>query len=619
MKPITTTYKPAPVSVLDISEFKGIDLYNSPSNVEVYRSPDAPNMIRDEVGKVRKRIGYYHVKTYDGAINGVHFFGTTKIVHAGTKLYIGDTAIYTSMNNNRSKSWQLSKKLFIMDGKEFLVYGEFDGSNQLKKVSDVAYIPKIIINRTPTGGGTTLEPINLLQSKWTEEFLGTSTGKDYQLTTGGLDATLVTAQKLNSDGSWTNLSETTHFTVDRTIGKVTFITAPGVTPITGEGNVRITASKDRTGYKDKINKCDISILYGVNGAADRIFASGNPDFPNYDWYSQMNDPTYFGDTWYSILGSDNSPIMGYSIAADRLTAHKQAGDDGRNAIMRSGTLLENQAAFPIVATLQGEGAISKYAFAYLQNEPLFLTKLGVYAITPADITGERYAQGRSFYIDKALQEEANIQSAVGFSYNNFYFLAINGNIYILDGLQKTYERNAPQSAFQYECYLWKTINVRLFWEENGELHFGNSGGQVFSFYSDSTDQESFNDNEEPIEAYWELPDIDGKAFYKNKTFKHISSRLASAVSTGVKIYVQKKGVWYEIYDSQGRARYFSWSRFNWAKFTWSGDSTPRTLNSKIKVKRVDKARYRLLNNELNEPFGLYHMALEYTVDGDYEG
>ena len=114
MKPITRSFKPSPISVLDISQLKGIDLYNSASNVEVFRSPDAPNMIRDEVGKVRKRTGYYHVKTYDGQINGVHFYGTTKIVHAGTKLYIGDSVLYSSMKDARSKSWQIAQKLFLL-------------------------------------------------------------------------------------------------------------------------------------------------------------------------------------------------------------------------------------------------------------------------------------------------------------------------------------------------------------------------------------------------------------------------------------------------------------------------------------------------------------------------
>lgn len=157
------------------------------------------------------------------------------------------------------------------------------------------------------------------------------------------------------------------------------------------------------------------------------------------------------------------------------------------------------------------------------------------------------------------------------------------------------------------------------WEENEALNFGNASGEVYAFYSDADVAISYSDNGNPIEAYWDLPDVDGNNFYKNKTFTHISIRLAAAAVTGVIISVQRKGAWYVIYDSKGKARFFSWSNLTWSKFSWSGDPTPRTLNSRIKVKRVDKASYRFKNNVLNEPFGIFNLALEYTVDGNYKG
>lgn len=72
-----------------VESFRGVDLNNSPSNVDKSRSPEAPNMIRDQVGKVRKRTGYTTKATVSGgaAINGVHRLGDEVLVHAGTKLY----------------------------------------------------------------------------------------------------------------------------------------------------------------------------------------------------------------------------------------------------------------------------------------------------------------------------------------------------------------------------------------------------------------------------------------------------------------------------------------------------------------------------------------------------
>ena len=72
-----------------VEAFRGVDLNNSPSNVGKSRSPEAPNMIRDQVGKVRKRTGYTTKVTASGgaAINGVHRLGDVLFIHAGTKLY----------------------------------------------------------------------------------------------------------------------------------------------------------------------------------------------------------------------------------------------------------------------------------------------------------------------------------------------------------------------------------------------------------------------------------------------------------------------------------------------------------------------------------------------------
>lgn len=622
--------------MITISDFKGVDLYNAPANVDDSRSPEAPNMIRDVPGKVRKRMGYKLMRTYPSKINGVYTLGKTVLVHSGNILFESKSLTDESlpinhvgkilsgtMYDSRSKAWEFDKKLYILDGWKFYVYGEFEENGtkeyKVKEVTEVAYVPTIIISRNPEGGGTTLEPINLIQNKWTESFLGKAGITVYQLTADNIDNIIVKAKKLNADGSWTEMKENTDFSVNRKTGQVTFTTAPGASPVAGHDNVEITASKKRDGYFDRINKCTVSTLFGVNGAADRLFVTGNPNYPNQDWYSAMNNPTYFGDIWYSVLGQGNSAILGYSVINDRLAAHKNEGEDGRNVILRQGVLLNDKAAFPITNTLQGKGAIAKNSFAYLSNEPLFLTDLGVMAITAADVTGEKYSQNRSFYINNALTKEAGLKDAFAFIYKDFYMLCVNSKVYVLDGLQKTYEKNTPYSTYQYECYYLLNVNAYNMWEIDGDLWFGTSRGQVMKFYSDSEKQLSYNDNGETIEAHWDIPDIDGRLFYKNKTFRRIIVRLASAAATGIKIYVQKKGIWNLIVNDFQRFRFFTFDQFLYSHFTYATDNTPKTLTTKIRVKKVDKARYRLENNEINQPFGIYSVALEYTENGEYKG
>ena len=138
------------LSQVKIDTFLGADLTNSPANADENRSPDCENMIRDVPGKVRKRMGWQVKRTLDGRINGYHaLMGHDPLVHAGTKLYKGDSVVYSDANDARSRSWEFGEKLYIADGKALLCY---DGT-AVTRVDADAYIPTLTIARAPNGGG----------------------------------------------------------------------------------------------------------------------------------------------------------------------------------------------------------------------------------------------------------------------------------------------------------------------------------------------------------------------------------------------------------------------------------------------------------------------------------
>lgn len=605
-------------SIVTISDFLGVDFTNSPANVDEQRSPVSENMIRDVPGKVRKRMGYQTVKKYDGKINGAHMMrGASEVlIHAGTKFYKGDEVLYADANDERSRSWQFDKKLYIIDGKALLVY---DGET-LKKASDGAYIPTLTISKEPSGGGQDYEALNLIQPAFIELFYSNGEAKDYHLTFGELDETPVKVEILDKNGDWQEKKEGTDFTVDRKGGIVNFSAAPEKSPLEGEDNVKITAYRTVEGYADRVNKCSIGTLFGVNGALDRLFLSGNPDFINYDWYSQQFDPSYFPDTGYAVLGSGSSAIVGYSIISNYLAAHKDETERDQSIILRAGDLVENEPAFKIVNTLQGAGAVAKSSFAYLATEPLFLTRSGVFAVTAQDITGEKYAQNRSFYLNGKLLSEEGLENAYAFVHEDMYWLCLNGVAYILDGLQPLMtDKSMPYATRQYAGFYVTNIPANCMWEHGGDFYFGTSDGRVCKFYSDKNDVLSYNDDGEVIRAVWETPDLDGKLFYKNKTFRYMAVRLNTALATSMKAYVQKRGVWSLVKHDDTTARYLSFKNLIFSKFTFSSDDTQKIISSKIKVKKVDKARFRILNDAVNEPFGIFDIAFEFVESGNFKG
>ena len=604
-----------------VETFRGVDLNNSPSNVDKSRSPAAPNMIRDQVGKVRKRMGYETKVTAPGgaAINGVHHLMEETLVHAGAKLYrLSDTGGTWSlteigaMANARSRSFVFDQKLYLLDGTTYQVY---DGTT-LAAVADSATVPTIIISRRPTGGGQSYQGLNLLGRKWTESFLGTADATVYQLTTKDLAEDVVTARVLNADGVWEDKTEGTDFTVDRAAGTVTFSTAPGVSPVTGQDNVQITAAKVRDGYLDTINRCTIAAVYGVGGSTDRVFLSGNGDKPGVDWYSNFEDPAFFPDTNYTKLVRDGARVTGYTVLSNTLAAFIDGASDGRNVVVRSGVLDENgDAVFRVSNTMIGQDAVAPDTFCRTDKEPLFLTNRGVYAITAEELTGEKYSQERSYYIASAIGAAQGRENACACTYGDFYALALDGTLYLLDLQQKTYERNSPYSSFQYECYYWPNIPARVLFLDGDALCFGTEDGKLCRFHTNVDDVTSYNDDGAAIDAYWETSDFDGKIFFHVKTFTGLAVRLAAAVNTGVVVYAQVRGMWKQVFASGAKARYFDWSYIDFSKFTFSSDRTPRTLYGKIKLKKADKVRFRLQNNVLNEPFGLYAFGLQFKEPG----
>ena len=614
--------KPTPRSVSVIDEFLGVDFTNSSAAIDVRRTANGQNMIRSVPGKVRKSLGWTTQNTYPNEkINGCHFLRgeSTYLIHAGTTLYNGITVVYSGMNDARSMSWEFNRKLYIVDGKQMIVVSKNGNSYSAVTVESVAYIPTLTISKDPSGGGTAYEDLNLLQPGFKESFLGQSGVTEYSLSFGGLDNTAVTAQVLNAQGEWVDKVENTDFSVDRTTGTVSFNSPPGTSPVTGEDNVKITAYRTVSGYASKVNKCKIGVLYGANGGNDRLFLTGNPDFINYDWYSESYLPTYFPDTNYSKLGSDASAIIGYSKIGNYLATHKDDFERDQNIILRGSATVEDKSVFKIMNALQGCGALAPYSFGYISNEPLFLTTQGIFAVTAQDVTGDKYSQNRSFYLNGKLLNEQHLEEAYAVVYKDMYILAVNNVLYILDGLQSVVSDKAMPYATRQFCGFYRTnVPAHCMWVKDGELWFGSNDGKVAKFATDEDSPMSYSDDGEPIESIWETPDIEGKLFYKNKTLRYIAVRLDSALKTSIKIYTKGLEDWELVKEDSSNGDTFDFGDVDFGNFAFGGDMSQMISTVKTKVKKVDKFQIKFVNSDNQTPFGLFEIGMEFVENGNFK-
>lgn len=624
-----------------LENFKGVDFANNATQVKLYRSPDAQNVISDLAGKPVKRTGYETIAKFGDRINGIFRLATGDtekfLVHAGTKLYEwsrtdgvfanSGTVIYSGMNNLRSTAFQNDKKLYILDGKTYLVYGEFDGAYAVKNVSDIATVPMCFLAMKPDGtGGTKRHDINVLTPKRTYSFLvSEAETNEFHLTADdsmALTDEAVTAKVLGSDGKWVDKAETTDFTVDREKGVITFNTAVSVTPSTGVDNVEITFAADSEEYTaDLINKCTIAIQYGYNGATDRAFVSGNPDAVNFHYWSDINDPTFFPALNYAYLGQDSSAIMGYSIIGDALAVHKEDNEQDQTIFLVRGSYDEvNGYNFAISGSVAGVGAISKHCFKRIGTEPMFLSRHGVYALTTQYLTAERYAQNRSYYVDPKLTREADMSEAVAIEYNGYYYLGINEKVYVADSRQKAYEKNAPQSEFQYEWYYLTNIDARIWWEYDGRLYFGDRSGNIKVFMlanEDTAAHPAYTDDGEPIHMYWKTPILTHGTLARYKTLKNFYLMMAPYRRSSIEVFYRYNSS--ERLVKESTMDIFDFNDIDFTRFAFTTDDSPMVIATNTKAKKYMHIQFKIENNVAGEGCGFYEMELGYNLVGKYKG
>ena len=645
---------PQKIKVTIYDKFKGVDFSTDPTQIDESRSPWAPNLISDTGGNPEKRVGWRTLFSVEAPVNGL-FFGMVShkpprnqdedeedtgeiidyapdeqvyLIHGGSKIYCmgadGPELLRENVRNAKSSSFNLGGSIYILTGAEYLVYGNFSNPSyiseeetpdepqyklQLKDVQDVAYIPTTIIARGPTGGGVTFDNVNLITRKRKNKFL-TTTEKTYQLD----DEDLASVDKVVLNGETKTV--TTDYTVDLEKGTVTFVNAMPTPPVAGQDNLVITFTcSGGEGYIDRILQCSICTLYGV-GTSDRAFMTGNPDFPNRDFYTGLNDPTYLPDLGYSDVGTQGTAIMGYLKVGEYLAIVKEPNDQDSTIYLRSaGMDTEGNPVFPLKQGVSGVGAIARGAIRNLRDEPLFLSRTGVYAISTNAITYERTVQARSVRVDAQLTKEPNLENAVTVEWNGYWILCVNNNCYILDGNQnKDYLPNS-YGDYVYECYFWQNIPAVCFLERGGNLYFGTGTGKVCMFNSDRDNMSRFSDDGQPIVAEWATKaDDDGDFMIRKTMMKKGSGVLIKPYTrSSVKILARTDQDCIGNQIMESTMDIFDWEDIDFSRFTFNANDAPQVVPFLTKVKKYITLQLITRNDQVNEGFGVFGIIKRYTT------
>lgn len=516
------------------SNFRGVDFRGE--EINLVRSPDSLNVWKDykETESIRTRPGMELKVAFDDPVNGLFFYKSNMLVHSGTKLFrVADgvkTAIYSGLNNTASDGFIYENIWYFKDGKNYLQY---DGST-IKEV--VGYVPTTSIARKPAGGGTLNEDVNMLTGKRINTFLADGTSKEFFLDAKDIDADFAPIVKVDGE-------IVTNYTVDYAAGKITFKSVPSAPLTDGQDNVSVEFQKTIDRYKDSILKTTLLQVFD-----NRVFFSGNPEYPNVVWHCSLNDPSYCSDLDYYREGMDSAQIKGLVAGNNALWVFREPSEANTTVFYHTPTLdADYGKIYPSTHSSVTIGCVGKAI--NFNDDIVFFSERGMEGIS-GDVTTEQMAAHRSSLVDRKLITEPDYKKMVLAEWEGYLFVFIGNKAYLADS------RTAftVENHIEYEWFYWeleKSVTCARVYD--GLLYLGTDDG-VYTLTDLTSD----------VESYWVTPKDKFKYPHMLKTS---NKRGCVAEATGdISVYAKLEDTDFELIGTYENVTDYFVSRIKRKKF-----------------------------------------------------
>ena len=454
-------------TLIEIEEFLGINESVGETQIKIGEWVKGFNARVTKNMKPQKRPGHHTFVETTGEVYGI-WYGViggkeVTIFCNGGNVYeydmtvTTDTIILADLITELTVSLigsitDISTEIFWFNGKVYFMNGtdfkEYDGTTYQDVVP---YVPTIALNSPPLGGGTLFEEINLLTGKKIQTYVGDNTTL-YQLPETNIDADLLV---ITVDG--VSKTEGVDFTVNRTLGQVTFVVAPPNLSAVSIEWTKVTAGNDLLVKNHKY-----AYKYGVDNGLN-LFIFGNPNEKNVYRFSAIKKANYFPANSFVEAGSNEFAVTALQNQYKQLIVFKE-----------NEAKLVNPTVNPNFATNTG---LNPYNFGYedlndavgniapnmvqlIDNQPMTLYGYSMYSWSSAtSVENERNARIRSDRLKLSL-EQLDLSNGVTFDYENQkeYWVNVDGVVYIWNYGNDT-------------MYKYDNISANKFIDVKGDIYY----------------------------------------------------------------------------------------------------------------------------------------------------
>jgi hypothetical protein len=281
---------------------------------------------------------------------------------------------------------------------------------------------------------------------------------------------------------------------------------------------------------------------------NRIFVSGNPDYPNTIWHCSLNDPTYFSDLDYYNEGLDSGTVKGIVAGNDALWIFKEPSQANTTVFYhRPQTDYEYGKIYPSVHSSISTGCIGKAI--NFNDDIIFFSDRGAEGIN-GDITTEQVIAHRSSLVDRKMIAINGYENMILEEWNGYLFVIIGNEVFLADSRAMLTNENHTE----YEWYFWELDKeITSARTHGGELYLGSADGVY-----------TLSDYTKNIESYWVTPLDKFKNPHKLKT---TNKRGCVAEATGdISVYAKLEDTDFELIGEYKNVTDYFVSRIKRKKF-----------------------------------------------------